>query len=507
MTTKIISIENLSSKVKTAKKQGKKIVHCHGVFDLLHIGHIRHFNEAKSHGDILVVTVTPDEYVNKGPNRPAFTTELRLEALAALESIDFVAKNEWPTAVKTIKQIKPDIYFKGPDYKHHNGDITGMIEEECRAIESVGGKIMYSTDITFSSSSILNRYTDLYSEEQKSFISSIRKAVSPADVKTVVESLTDLKVLVIGETIIDQYIFCEALGKSGKEPVLVLRDLNTEEYLGGAAAVTNHLADFCSSITLISALGELGEYEDFIKANLAKNIRFEFINKSNSPTIVKKRFVEHVTNNKTLGVYSINDETLSGTDEKQLISIILKEIKKYDLVIVTDYGHGLISEKVAEEIVKHSPYTALNAQINAANSSYHTMDKYEKVECVIINESELRHEFRNRDGDLDDLMKTLAQNLRAINVVVTRGNQGAKLYHRGKDEFMTCPAFASKVVDKIGAGDAMLALLSTSLRSGCDEKISLLVGSLAAAQSVETIGNSKSVSKNTVLKTLRHVLK
>ena len=507
MTRKIISIENLSSKVKTARQQGKKIVHCHGVFDLLHIGHIKHFNEAKSHGDILVVTVTPDEYVHKGPNRPAFATELRLEALAALESIDFVAKNEWSTAVKTIKHIKPDIYFKGPDYKDNKDDVTGMIKEESRAIESVGGQIMYSTDIAFSSSSILNRYTDLYSEEQKFFISAIREAISPKDIKTVVESLTDLKVLVIGETIIDQYIFCEALGKSGKEPVLVLRDLNTEKYLGGAAAVTNHLADFCSSITLISALGESGEHEDFIKANLAKNIRFEFINKSNSPTIVKKRFVEHVTNSKTLGVYSMNDKTLSGIDEKQLITIILKEIKKHDLVIITDYGHGLISEKVAEEIVKHSPYTALNAQINAANSSYHTMDKYEKVECVIINESELRHEFRNRDGDLDDLIRALAQRLRAINVVVTRGNNGAELYNSDKDVFLTCPAFASKVVDKIGAGDAMLALLSASLRSGCDEKISLLVGSLAAAQSVETIGNSKSVSKNTVLKTLQHVLK
>jgi bifunctional ADP-heptose synthase (sugar kinase/adenylyltransferase) len=208
-----------------------------------------------------------------------------------------------------------------------------------------------------------------------------------------------------------------------------------------------------------------------------------------------------------LGVYSINDETLSGKDEKKLISIILHEIKKHDLVIVADYGHGLISKKMAQEIIKHSPYTALNAQINAANSSYHTMDKYEKVECVIINESELRHEFRNRDGDLDELMKTLAQNLKATNVVVTRGDQGAELFNRSNDEFMICPAFASKIVDKVGSGDAMLALLSASLRSGCDEKISLLVGSLAAAQSVETIGNSKSVSKNAVLKTLQHILK
>ena len=507
MTKKIISIEQLSSKVKIAKRQGKKIVHCHGVFDLLHIGHIKHFNEAKSHGDILVVTVTPDEYVDKGPNRPAFTAELRLEALAALELIDFVVKNEWPTAIKTIKKIKPDIYFKGPDYKDHKDDVTGMISEESRAIESIGGKIMYSTDIVFSSSSILNRHSDLFSEEQKSFISSIRKEIDSKNVKTVLEGLKDLKVLVIGETIIDQYIFCEALGKSGKEPVLVLRDLNKEEYLGGAGAVTNHLAEFCSTITLISVLGELGEYEDFIKANLAKNIRFKFINKTNSPTIIKKRFIEHITNSKTLGVYSINDEALSERDEKKLIGMILKEIKTYDLVIVTDYGHGLISEKMAKEIVKHSPYTALNAQINAANTSYHTMDQYDNVECVIINEGELRHQFRNRDGDLDDLIRALAQKLLATNIVVTKGKKGAKLYNSDKDVFFACPAFAEKIVDKVGAGDAMLALISASLQSGCNEKISLLIGSLAAAQSVETVGNSKSVSKKTLLKTLQHILK
>ena len=507
MNNKIISLEKLSKKVQKAKDSKKRVIHCHGVFDLLHIGHIKHFEEAKSHGDFLVVTITPDQYVNKGPNRPAFSTKLRLEALAALESVDFVAENEWSSAVKTIKRIKPDIYFKGPDYKNNSDDITGMIKEESKAVESIGGKVMYSTDNSFSSSSILNRYSDLYSDEQKAFISSIRNEIGSNDIKGIVDRLQDLKVLIIGETIIDKYVFCEALGKSGKEPVLVLRDLSTEEYLGGSAAIANHLSDFCCSLTLLSALGEKGEYKKFIEKNLKKNIQTKFINKTNSPTIVKKRFVEHITNSKTLGVYSINDEALSKQNEKKLINLMLKEMKKHDLVIVTDYGHGLITDKIAKEIVRNSPYTALNAQINAANSSYHTMNKYEKVECVIINEGELRHEFRNRDGDLTVLMKTLSNNLKAKNVVVTRGNEGAKLYNSKEDKFMTCPAFASKVVDKVGSGDAMLSLLSASLKAGFDPKLSLLMGSLAAAQSVETIGNSKSVSKNSILKTLQHTLK
>ena len=320
MKEKILDIEELSKICKASKSKGKKIVHCHGVFDLLHIGHIKHFEEAKSCGDILVVTVTPDEFVFKGPNRPAFTTELRLEAIAALEVVDYVATNKWPTAVETLSMLKPDIYFKGPDYKNNDEDITGKIKEEAKIIKSISGSIKYSEDITFSSSSLLNKYSAIYNEEQKNFISSLDKSLKLTDIKLSLESLKDLKVLVIGETILDQYVFCEALGKSGKEPVLVLRDLYTEEYLGGSAAIANHLSDFCGSISLISCLGEKREHENFIKENLAGNINAKFIKKSKSPTIVKKRFVDHITKNKSLGVYSLNDDALTKKDENNSVS-------------------------------------------------------------------------------------------------------------------------------------------------------------------------------------------
>ena len=128
MNEKIKTLEELQKIISELKTAGKKIVHCHGVFDLLHIGHIKHFKEARSFGDVLIVTVTPDEYVKKGPNRPAFTTSLRLEALASLETVDFVAANKWSVAVETIKMLKPEIYCKGPDYKNHDEDTTGKID-------------------------------------------------------------------------------------------------------------------------------------------------------------------------------------------------------------------------------------------------------------------------------------------------------------------------------------------------------------------------------------------
>ena len=271
--SKIKTLDELQQITADLKSKGKKVVHCHGVFDLLHIGHIKHFEEARSLGDCLVVTITPDEYVNKGPNRPAFTTELRLEALAALEAVDFVSTNKWPIAVETIKIIQPDIYCKGPDYKDHKDDVTGKIDDEEQAVESVGGKICYTKDITFSSSSLLNKYGDVYSETQKSFIEKMLDGQNIDQIKNSIDNFKNLKVLVIGETIIDQYVFCEALGKSGKEPVLVLRDLGMDQYVGGAAAIARHLSDFCGTVSLLSMLGEKREYGDFVLESLPENIK------------------------------------------------------------------------------------------------------------------------------------------------------------------------------------------------------------------------------------------
>jgi cytidyltransferase-like protein len=295
----------------------------------LHIGHIKHFKEAKTFGDVLIVSITPDEFVNKGPDRPAFTTSLRLESLASLESVDYVFANKWPTAEDTIKIIKPDFYFKGPDYKNHLDDITGKINDEVAAVNFVGGEIVYTDDITFSSSSLLNKFGNLYSLEQESFIQYLLAKNSFESIKIKLEKIEKLKVLVIGETIIDQYVFCEALGKSGKEPVLVLRDLETQKYLGGALAIARHLSDFCNNVSLLSFLGEDNEYKSLIEEDIEENIHLNLLTKSNSPTIVKRRFVDSIDGKKILGVYSINDDALNKEEEAKFIESFDKLSKEH----------------------------------------------------------------------------------------------------------------------------------------------------------------------------------
>ena len=153
----VISLDKLADECALFRADNKKIVHCHGVFDLLHIGHIKYFQEAKLMGDVLVVTITQDNFVNKGPSRPAFNEKYRAEAIAAIGVVDYVAINKWPTSIKTIKALKPDLYVKGPDYKDYKQDVTGNIQLEEEAVKSVDGIIAFTSGEIYSSSSLINK--------------------------------------------------------------------------------------------------------------------------------------------------------------------------------------------------------------------------------------------------------------------------------------------------------------------------------------------------------------
>ncbi|NJD56288.1 MAG: adenylyltransferase/cytidyltransferase family protein [Nitrospirae bacterium] len=154
---KILPLERLAERIRSLQTEGKKIVHCHGCFDLMHPGHIKYFQAAKAMGDILVVTVTPDAYVDKGPGRPVFNEQLRCESIAALECVDFVSINEWPTAEETLRLLRPDIYVKGQEFENLE-DKTGKIQKEYAVIREIGAEIRFTHEIVFSSTELLKRY-------------------------------------------------------------------------------------------------------------------------------------------------------------------------------------------------------------------------------------------------------------------------------------------------------------------------------------------------------------
>ena len=507
MKQKIYSLKKLSKKIVSEKKKFKKIVLCHGVYDLLHVGHIKHLKKAREYGDKLIVTLTSDRFVNKGPGKPIFNHNLRSKAIAALEVVDYVAINDSATAINPINILKPDIYCKGKDYKNFEDDISGEIKNEIKALKKVKGQIIFTEELTFSSSRLINNHTDFYSERQKQIIKKIKKISNFKNIKNLIDKFNDLKILVIGETIIDQYNFCEVLGKSGKEPMLTFKETKKDQYLGGVLSIARNLSQFTDKVTVLSMIGEKKEHLNEIKNFLPKTIKTNFIFKEDSPTIVKKRYIDDISQNKLMGIYNINDEILRKKDELIFYKMLKKEVKRNDLVIVSDYGHGLISKISAEYICKNSKFLALNAQVNSSNIGFHTIRNYNKFNTLIINEKEIRHEKRDNISNLEILITSLSNEKKIDNLIVTKGGDGAVLYKRKLKKFYYVDAFAKKIIDKVGAGDTMLSVIGPCLKLEIDSEITLLISSLAASQSVESMGNKVSINKINMLRTLENILK
>jgi len=506
MKNKILDSEKLKKVISFLKKKKRIIGLSHGVFDLIHLGHIKHFEEARKSCDILIVSITDDAYVKKGPGRPVFSSYQRLESVAALELVDYAVLSEDHSSVEVINIIKPNFYFKGPDYKDNKDDLTRKIFLENKAVKKNYGKTIYTSSEKFSSSSILNHSSNYLNKNLRKIKKIIKINSNSSEIKNFIHKFSNDVPLIIGETIIDQYFFCEALGKSGKEPMLVLKDLYNEKYLGGAAAISRHLSGFCKKINFISMIGEKKEYFHFIRKNIPKNVNYFFLNKKSSPTIIKKRFLDYISKSKVLGVYSLDDTLIKKFEEKKLISIFNKYNKNSDLVIISDYGHGFITPTLIKAVKHKSRFIAVNAQVNAANIGYHTLRNYKSVDLIIINENEIRHEMRSKNTSILDLMKQLSTDMDIKYLVVTRGSSGCILYEKINKKFYYSDAYASTIVDKVGAGDAMLSILAICLYNKIEINLSLLISSFSAAQKIKSIGNKYSIDKVDLLKELEHFL-
>lgn len=471
------------------KNQRKNVIHCHGVFDLLHIGHIRYLERAKNLADILVVTLTQDRYVNKGPHRPAFTESMRAEVLAALDCVDYVAVNKWATAVETIKLLRPNIYAKGAEYKDNR---TEEILSEVAAVESVGCQIEYIEDITSSSSQLINRHLDIFPEKTREYLNDFSGRYSTEDVLGYLESARSLRVLVIGDTIIDEYQYCDAIGKSSKEPALVAKYLSTELFTGGSLAVGNHVAGFCDQVGLVTFLGTEDSREDFIHQNLKPNIEEVFLYKQDAPTLVKRRFIENYFLTKFFEIYVIEDRDLNEEENRALCAKLLELIPEFDLVIVADFGHGMLTRDAVDILCNEAKFLAVNTQVNAGNRGFNTISKYSKADFISLNQTEVRLEARDRQGDIRDIILDLSQRLACERILVTQGTCGNLCY--AKDEgFFEVPAFATRMVDRIGTGDAVFSLTSLCAARRVPMEITGFVANVVGAEALAIMGNRTSV--------------
>jgi len=499
-------MDALAEIIAELKGSGKRIVQCHGVFDLVHLGHIRYFSSAKKEGDILVVTLTADKYVKRGPGRPIFDESLRAEALASLEVIDFVAIIYSPTAIESIRAIKPDVYAKGPDYKDRDKDVTGKIYDEEEAVKSVGGKLFITDDITFSSSRLINDYFDVYSPEIRAFLTDIQQRYTADFVTEKLYSLKKLKVLVVGDTIIDQYHYCMPMGKSSKEPIVANRYMSEESFAGGSLATANNLASVCGSVDLMTVLGRQRSFEEFIKENLYPNVVPRFFFREDVGTIVKRRYVTHGTCRKLFEICYIDDGEIPGALQSDICEHLEQIIGGYDLVVVNDFGHGLLTSKIIKFLADQSNYLAVNVQTNSANIGFNLVTKYPQADCVCIDEAEMRFATHDRYGDLKNHAKEIYHLLKCKHIVTTRGDSGA-LSFSDAEGFVETPALSYRVVDAIGAGDAFFAFVAPCFAVGLPQDLVTFIGNAVGSLAVQIVCNREPVKLPDLLKFITRLLK
>jgi rfaE bifunctional protein kinase chain/domain/rfaE bifunctional protein nucleotidyltransferase chain/domain len=504
VTTKIKDIHELAGELKVSRR-GRTIVQCHGVFDLLHIGHIRHFQSARKHGDVLVVTVTPDRYVNKGPHRPVFTEMLRAEAIAALDIVDYVAINKWPTAVEPIELIRPDVYAKGSDYANAAADHTGGIMLERNAVEGVGGRLVFTDEITFSSSTLLNRHMSIFSREVNDYLESFRTKFSLDDVTGYITGAKNVRVLVVGEAIIDEYQYCETLGKSGKEPILAAQFVRCEKFIGGALAVANHVASCTPNVRLLTMIGTEDSHEAFIRGALSPHVTPEFIEMPGAPTLIKRRFIETYPFQKLFEVY-VMDEAAAERRAAELCAALEHALADVELVIVADYGHGMIRKPAVQLLCEKARCLAINVQVNAGNHGFNTVSKYRRADFVSLSEKEIRLETRTPAGDLREIVERVATDLKCSQLLVTRGAKGSLCYGRGEGFFET-PGFALRTVDRVGAGDAVFAIGSVCAAQGAPIEIIGFIGNAVGSEAVGIVGNQRFIERAPLLKHIEALLK
>jgi len=487
--TKVQTLAAIASRLEAARRTGQKVVHCHGCFDLLHIGHIKHLQAARRMGDVLVVTVTSDRHVNKGAGRPAFPEHLRAEALAALDCVDFVAIVQTPTAVEAIGVLEPDYYVKGQEFAGAR-HLPPRLQAEVDAVRQAGGDVRFTREPVYSSTALLKSHA--VAEEVRPFLDSFRTRHSVDDVLSRLDELQTLQVLVIGEAIIDEYNYCSPLGKSPKEAIVTTKYLRQERHAGGAVACANHVAGFCREVELVTGLGGQDSHETFVREHLRPNVRPTFFIRPDAPTITKRRYLWDPFLVKMFEVALMDDSPLPADLEDEMLAYLDDALPRYDLVIVADYGHGLLSPRAASAIASRTRFLAVNTQANAANFGFNLITKYPRASYVCIDEPEIRLAMQDRSSDAGDLADAVRERLGCAAVSVTRGGRGALTCGAGGARW-DVPVVSRALVDRMGAGDAYLAVTAPCVQSGMPLEMVALVGSVAGAIAVQVVGNRSSV--------------
>ena len=484
---KIVTRKELLKKIGKFPRQ-KNILMCHGVFDLVHPGHIRHLNYCKNNCDYLVVSITADQHVLKADHRPYVPQNLRALNLAAIELIDFVIIDKESKPLNNIKFIKPDIYAKG--YEYIDGKINPRTQEEIDVINSYGGKFIYTPgDYVQSSSQIIeNNKPDLKLVKLKTLMEI--ENVSFKDINKCLNKFKNQKVFVLGDTIVDSYVNTDFIGSNAKTPTFSVRYIKNKNYVGGAGVVAKHLKSAGADVTFCSIIGN-DKLASFVKKDLSKiGIKTIFLTEKNRPTTNKKVYIAQ--NYRLLKVDTLDNTPIND----DLIEKISKEIKKIKsgILVFSDFRHGIFNSSSINTFISSINKNIFKVADSQIASRWGNILDFKKFDLITPNEKEARFALGDQDAAIRPLATKLFEKSKVKSLILTLGQRGILTIRKAKAKndsraFFSIDSFADNVKDPVGCGDSLLAYSSLAFKISKNDLIASILGIIASSHEVEIDGN------------------
>jgi bifunctional ADP-heptose synthase (sugar kinase/adenylyltransferase) len=418
-----------------------------------------------------------------------------------------------PTALGVIDLIKPDLYFKGVDYSDQAADVTGMIAQERARVESYGGRL-FITDTAKSSSTQLiqaGKLIDLPKPVQD-WIERVRTQTSLDEVLDyVVGRFAKLDVGVFGDLIIDEYVACTPVGTTSKAPAISAIYRESELMAGGSAAIARHLAEYAGRVKLVCQRGERNwAFDNLMADSLPGNIETVWIRNAGGFTPQKVRFLSTgYPNTLNTAARSRTEETpiklfeyaylnTDRSDQKLLIEALEQGGLKMDSLVWADFGHGLLGQAAWRKVRDTAKFIALNVQTNSTNFGFNLISKYSGADLVCIDELEARLALHDRDISFEQVLAQLGSTLRCSDVAITRGKTGLTMANGSGHEVV--PGLAQRIVDPVGAGDAVLSMMTLSRLAKAPSAVAGILAGAAGALACQIVGNRLPVQKSALVK-------
>jgi rfaE bifunctional protein kinase chain/domain len=483
---KIKTVDELCD-VIGSRPRAKKVIMCHGVFDLVHPGHIRHLLYAKEKADILVASLTADAHITKAQYRPFVPQELRALNLAALEMVDFVVIDPNPTPITNIARLQPDYFAKG--YEYGNGAVNPKTQEELEVIQSYGGELLFTPgDIVYSSSHLIENDPPNIALE-KFLLLMEADGLDFDRLRRIVETCEGKRVHVVGDTIVDSLTYTTMIGGMNKTPTPSVRFDNRMDFVGGAGIVAKHLKSAGAEVTLSTVLGDDSLAEFALKDLEGAGVNIMPIIDRARPTTNKNAYV--CGDYRLLKVDTLDNRSITDKQADMIAGQIANV--HAEAVVFSDFRHGIFNRRTIPGLTSVIPQGAFRVADSQVASRWGNILEFKGFDLLTPNEREARFALADQDTGVRPLAAKLHEEADCKTVILKLGDRGVLTCRRGRENdprsFFVVDSFADNVVDAVGAGDALLAYATLSLITDESEVAASVLGSMAAALECECDGN------------------